>query len=307
MKFSVRQTERGSSGYPTHAVLQRQAYLRLHACVILWGVTAILGRLISLPALQLVAWRMALVVGVLVVVRRTWGGLRAMSLRSIVIFLGIGCVVAAHWYAFYTSIKISNASVAVSCLGLGSIFAAIIEPVLMRRPHERAELFLGVLAVPGVVLIVGGVPLQMRLGIVIGVVAALLSAIFTTLNKRFATNNDPFAITCIEMAAGVVVLGIPAILSGLTIPTPMDSVWLLVLAIACTLLPFVMWIQSLRYVTAFSTLLMLNLEPVYAILLAAVLFKEYEDLTLLFYIGTGIVLLTVLLQPHVRQFAHSTK
>ena len=307
MKFSVRQTERGSSGYPTHAVLQRQAYLRLHACVILWGVTAILGRLISLPALQLVAWRMALVVGVLVVVRRTWGGLRAMSLRSIVIFLGIGCVVAAHWYAFYTSIKISNASVAVSCLGLGSIFAAIIEPVLVRRPHERAELFLGVLAVPGVVLIVGGVPLQMRLGIVIGVVAALLSAIFTTLNKRFATNNDPFAITCIEMAAGVVVLGIPAILSGLTIPTPMDSVWLLVLAIACTLLPFVMWIQSLRYVTAFSTLLMLNLEPVYAILLAAVLFKEYEDLTLLFYIGTGIVLLTVLLQPHVRQFAHSTK
>mgnify|MGYP001598605627 FL=1 len=307
MKFSIRQTERGGSGHPAPAVLQRQAYFRLHACVILWGVTAILGRLISLPALQLVAWRMALVVGVLVVVRRTWGGLRAMSLRSIVIFLGIGCVVAAHWYAFYTSIKISNASVAVSCLGLGSIFAAIIEPVLMRRPHERAELFLGVLAVPGVVLIVGGVPLQMRLGIVIGVVAALLSAIFTTLNKRFATNNDPFAITCIEMAAGVVVLGIPAILSGLTIPTPMDSVWLLVLAIACTLLPFVMWIQSLRYVTAFSTLLMLNLEPVYAILLAAVLFKEYEDLTLLFYIGTGIVLLTVLLQPHVRQFAHSTK
>ena len=306
MKFSVRQTERGSSGYPTHAVLQRQAYLRLHACVILWGVTAILGRLISLPALQLVAWRMALVVGVLVVVRRTWGGLRAMSLRSIVIFLGIGCVAAAHWYAFYTSIKISNASVAVSCLGLGSIFAAIIEPVLMRRPHERAELFLGVLAVPGVVLIVGGVPLQMRLGIVIGVVAALLSAIFTTLNKRFATNDDPFSITCIEMAAGVVVLGIPAILSGLTVPTPMDAVWLLVLAVACTLLPFVMWIQSLRYVSAFSTLLMLNLEPVYAILLAAVLFKEYEDLTPLFYIGTGIVLLTVLLQPHVRRFARST-
>jgi drug/metabolite transporter (DMT)-like permease len=176
----------------------------------------------------------------------------------------------------------------------------------MRRPHERAELFLGVLAVPGVVLIVGGVPLQMRIGIVIGVVAALLSAIFTTLNKRFATNNDPFSITCIEMAAGVVVLGIPAILSGLTMPTPMDAVWLLVLAVACTLLPFVMWIQSLRYVSAFSTLLMLNLEPVYAILLAAVLFKEYEDLTPLFYIGTGIVLLTVLLQPHVRRFARST-
>ena len=285
---------------------ERQAYLRLHACVILWGVTAILGRLISLPALQLVAWRMALVVGVLLVVRKTWSGLRAMSLHSFFVFLGIGCVVAGHWFAFYTSIKISNASVAVSCLGLGSIFAAIIEPVVMRRPHERAELLLGMLAVPGVVLIVGGVPLQMRLGIVVGVVAALLSAIFTTLNKRFATNNNPFAITCVEMAAGVVVLGIPAVLGGLAMPTPMDAVWLLVLAVACTLLPFVVWIQSLRYVSAFTPLLMLNLEPVYAILLAAVLFKEYEDLTPLFYIGAGIVLLTVLLQPQVRRFARST-
>ena len=285
---------------------ERQAYLRLHACVILWGVTAILGRLISLPALQLVAWRMALVVGVLLVVRKTWSGLRAMSLHSFFVFLGIGCVVAGHWFAFYTSIKISNASVAVSCLGLGSIFAAIIEPVVMRRPHERAELLLGMLAVPGVVLIVGGVPLQMRLGIVVGVVAALLSAIFTTLNKRFATNNNPFAITCVEMAAGVVVLGIPAVLGGLAMPTPMDAVWLLVLAVACTLLPFVVWIQSLRYVSAFTTLLMLNLEPVYAILLAAVLFKEYEDLTPLFYIGAGIVLLTVLLQPQVRRLARST-
>ena len=285
---------------------ERQAYLRLHACVILWGVTAILGRLISLPALQLVAWRMALVVGVLLVVRKTWSGLRVMSLHSFFVFSGIGCVVAGHWFAFYTSIKISNASIAVSCLGLGSIFAAIIEPVVMRRPHERAELLLGILAVPGVVLIVGGVPLQMRLGIVVGVVAALLSAIFTTLNKRFATNNNPFAITCVEMAAGVVVLGIPAVLGGLAMPTPMDAVWLLVLAVACTLLPFVVWIQSLRYVSAFTTLLMLNLEPVYAILLAAVLFKEYEDLTPLFYIGAGIVLLTVLLQPQVRRLARST-
>ena len=285
---------------------ERKSYLRLHACVILWGVTAILGRLISLPALQLVAWRMALVVGVLLVVRKTWSGLRVMSLHSFFVFSGIGCVVAGHWFAFYTSIKISNASVAVSCLGLGSIFAAIIEPVVMRRPHERAELLLGILAVPGVVLIVGGVPLQMRLGIVVGVVAALLSAIFTTLNKRFATNNNPFAITCVEMAAGVVVLGIPAVLGGLAMPTPMDAVWLLVLAVACTLLPFVVWIQSLRYVSAFTTLLMLNLEPVYAILLAAVLFKEYEDLTPLFYIGAGIVLLTVLLQPQVRRLARST-
>jgi drug/metabolite transporter (DMT)-like permease len=244
---------------------------------------------------------MALVAVVLLAVRRTWIGVAGMPRRSVFVFVAIGLIVAAHWVAFYTSIKISNASVAVACLGLGSIFAAIIEPVVMRRPHERLEILLGVLAVPGVVLIVGGVPLEMRLGIAAGVVAALLSAIFTTLNKRFASNGDPFAITCLEMTAGAVVLGVPAALSGLTLPTQMDAIWLVVLAVACTLLPFVMWIQSLKHVSAFSTLLILNLEPVYAILLAAVLFQEYEDLTPLFYGGTTIVLLTVVLQPQLRR------
>ena len=227
-----------------------------------------------------------------------------MPLRSVFIFTVIGLIVASHWVAFYTSIKISNASVAVACLGLGSIFAAIIEPIVMQRCHDRLELLLGLLAVPGVVLIVGGVPLEMRLGIAVGVVAALLSAIFTTLNKRFTPKGDPFAITCIEMSAGAVVLGVPAALSGLTMPTQMDAIWLLVLAVACTLLPFVMWIQSLKYVSAFSTLLVLNLEPVYAILLAAVLFQEYEELTPLFYAGTAIILLAVVLQPRLRRLTY---
>ncbi|MFL2863158.1 MAG: DMT family transporter [Pirellulales bacterium] len=288
-------------------VEERQAYLQLHACVILWGFTAILGRLISLPAVQLVCWRMALVAVVLLAVRRTWFGVAGMPRRSVFVFVAIGLIVAAHWVAFYTSIKISNASVAVACLGLGSIFAAIIEPIVMRRPHERLELLLGVLAVPGVVLIVGGVPLEMRLGIAAGVVAALLSAIFTTLNKRFASSGDPFAITFLEMTAGAVVLSVPAALSGLTLPTQMDAIWLVVLAVACTLLPFVMWIQSLKHVSAFSTLLILNLEPVYAILLAAVLFQEYEDLTPLFYGGTAIVLLTVVLQPQLRRLTYFKK
>ena len=286
---------------------ERQAYLQLHACVILWGFTAILGRLISLPAVQLVCWRMALVAVVLLAVRRTWFGVAGMPRRSVFVFVAIGLIVAAHWVAFYTSIKISNASVAVACLGLGSIFAAIIEPIVMRRPHERLELLLGVLAVPGVVLIVGGVPLEMRLGIAAGVVAALLSAIFTTLNKRFASSGDPFAITFLEMTAGAVVLSVPAALSGLTLPTQIDAIWLVVLAVACTLLPFVMWIQSLKHVSAFSTLLILNLEPVYAILLAAVLFQEYEDLTPLFYGGTAIVLLTVVLQPQLRRLTYFKK
>ena len=127
------------------AVEERKAYLQLHTCVILWGFTAILGRLISLPALQLVCWRMALVAVVLLAVRRTWVGVAVMPVRSVFVFTVIGLIVASHWVAFYTSIKISNASVAVACLGLGSIFAAVIEPIVMQRPHDRLELLLGLL------------------------------------------------------------------------------------------------------------------------------------------------------------------
>ena len=181
--------------------------------------------------------------------------------------------------------------------------------VVMTRDQVRGfdNWAINTAGVPGVVLIVGGVPLEMRLGIAAGVVAALLSAIFTTLNKRFASSGDPFAITFLEMTAGAVVLSVPAALSGLTLPTQMDAIWLVVLAVACTLLPFVMWIQSLKHVSAFSTLLILNLEPVYAILLAAVLFQEYEDLTPLFYGGTAIVLLTVVLQPQLRRLTYFKK
>ena len=206
--------------------------------------------------------------------------------------------------AFYTSIKISNASVAVACLGFGSIFAAIIEPIVMRRPHERLEILLGILAVPGVVLIVGGVPLEMRLGIAAGIVAALLSAIFTTLNKRFGSNGDPFAITCLEMSAGAVLLSVPAFFSGLTMPSQMDAIWLYGVSHSVHLASICDGFNLFKYVSAFSTLLILNLEPVYAIVLAAALFQEYEEPDTFFYGGTAIVLLTVVLQPQLRRLSY---
>ena len=286
---------------------ERRAYFQLHGCVILWGFTAILGRIITLPAGELVAWRMACVTVLLATFHQTWKGLRVMRSRSIIIYLGIGCIVAAHWLAFYSSIKMANASVAVACLGLSSVFAAILEPFITRRPHERYEILLGALAIPGVVLIVGGVPIDFRLGIVIGVASAFLSSIFTTLNKRFAEADNAFTVTAIEMTAGAVLLGFPILVgNGFTTPTGEDLLWIIVLAAVCTLLPFVLWLHSLRNVSAFSTLLILNLEPVYAILLAAFLFHEYEDLTLLFYLGTAIVLLTVILQPRLRQLTPSS-
>lgn len=281
---------------------ERHARLSLHLCVLLWGFTAILGKIITLPTGALVVWRMGLVAALLALWPRVWRGIDAISRGQILRYAAIGVVIALHWLAFYGSIRLANASVAVGCVALGSVFAAIIEPLITGRPHERAELLLGLLVIPGMALLVGGVPLSMYLGVAVGVLSALLAALFAALNKRYATDDPPEAVTLIQMTAGAVAIALGAsVVFGvdqtLRLPDATDLGWLLVLAIVCTLLPFMLWLQALRQVSAFTTQLTLNLEPVYAIVLAALLFHEYQQLTPSFYVGVAVIIATVFLQP----------
>ncbi len=281
---------------------ERRARWSLHLCVLLWGFTAILGKLITLPTGALVVWRMGLVAALLALWPRVWRGIDAISRVQILRYAAIGVVVALHWLAFYGSIRLANASVAVGCVALGSVFAAILEPLITGRPHERAELLLGLLVIPGMALLVGGVPLSMYLGVAVGVLSALLAALFAALNKRYATDDPPEAVTLIQMTAGAVAIALGAsVVFGvdqtLRLPDATDLGWLLVLAVVCTLLPFMLWLQALRHVSAFTTQLTLNLEPVYAIVLAALLFHEYRQLTPSFYAGVAVIIATVFLQP----------
>jgi len=148
-----------------------KAQWQIHFCVILWGFTAILGKLITLQALALVWWRMLIVVVALALVPTVWRGLRAMPLRLIAAYAGIGCLVALHWLTFYGAIKLANASVAATCMGVGPAFLALVEPWLTRKRFDARELALGVLVIPGVVLVAGGVPVSMHLGLGIGMAA----------------------------------------------------------------------------------------------------------------------------------------
>ena len=145
----------------------RRAQLQIHFCVLLWGVTAILGKLITLPALPLVWWRMLLVVAALALIPRVWRGLRALPARLVLAYAGIGVLVALHWLTFYGAIKLANASVAATCIALAPVFTAVIEPWVARRPFRPRELALGVAVLPGVALVVGGVPDGMRLGVAV--------------------------------------------------------------------------------------------------------------------------------------------
>src|SRR5688500_9071930 len=181
---------------------------QIHLCVVLWGFTAILGKLITLPAMALVVQRMAIVAGVLLLVPRVWRGLRAIGGRLFLIYAGIGVLVAAHWLTFYGAIKLANASVAVTCIAVASAFLPFVEPWLAGSRFNPRELLLGVAVVPGVALVVGGVPAGMHVGIVVGIVSAVLVAIFGALNKRYVERADPLTVTVVEQGCGGAVLAL---------------------------------------------------------------------------------------------------
>ncbi|MFZ2754338.1 MAG: DMT family transporter [Lysobacteraceae bacterium] len=291
----------------TSSTATRTAWLQIHACVVLWGFTAIIGKLISLPALPLVWWRMLLVVALLMLLPRVWRGLRAMSARLRWSYAGVGVLVALHWLTFYASIKLSNASVGATCMALATVFTALIEPVLTGKRLSKHEVGLGIAVLPGVALVAGGVPGDMLIGVVVGTISALFVACFSSLNKRLVEHSDALSVTALEMAAGVAAMTVIAPLTGLlspafggdpfVLPDLRDGVYLLALAVACTLVPFALSLMALRHLTAFGSQLAINLEPIYAIALAILLLGEQRELTPQFYLGVAIILGVVLVYP----------
>jgi len=279
-----------------------RAQWQMHACVLLWGFTAILGKAITLEAMALVVWRMGLVAAALLVLPRVWRGLAALPPRLCLAYAGIGTLVALHWLTFYGAIKLANASVAVTCIALATVFVPLVEPWLTGKRFEPRELLLGAAVVPGVAMVVGGVPDGMRAGIVVGTISAILVAIFGALNKRYVERADPLTVTALELGAGGLVLALltpllPWFGTPLVLPGPRDAALLLVLAMACTLLPYALSLVALRHMSAFSAQLAVNLEPIYAIILAIVLLGEQKELGALFYAGVAIILAGVFAHP----------
>ena len=276
----------------------RRALIEIHICVVLWGITAILGKLISLPALQLVWWRMLLVVAALSCLPRVWRSLKAIPPRLMAVYAGIGCLVALHWLAFYGSVKLANASVAATTMALAPAVTALIEPALTGSRFERHNLLLGILVIPGVALVVGGIPQEMHWGFWLGVVSAALASLFNALNKRYLGHHDAMAVTWFEIGAGFLLVAAIAPFaapngSAIVLPDVRDGALLLVLAILCTLIPYAVALAALRHVSAFTAQLAINLEPVYAICIAVAFLGEARDLDTAFFVGVAIVLAAV--------------
>lgn len=277
-----------------------QARWQIHFCVLLWGFTAILGKLITLPALQLVWWRTLLVAGALLLIPRVWRGLKAMPARLRWAYAGIGVLVSLHWLTFYAAIKLANASVGATCIALGPVFLSLVEPWIAKRRFDPRELMIGVAVVPGVAMVVGGVPSGMRAGIAVGALSALLVALFGSLNKRLVDHGDPLTVTCLELGTGTLFLTLLAPLMpgpAFVLPSLHDATLLLVLSFGCTLLPFALALVALRHMSAFGTQMVTNLEPVYAIVLAILMLGEQRQLDGWFYAGVAVILAAVFMHP----------
>ncbi len=299
---------------PNHLAITK-AWIQIHVCVVLWGFTAILGKLITLEALPLVLWRMGLVAASLFLLPMVWRTVLALKPALLLAFCGIGALVAMHWLTFYGAIKLSNASVAVTCIATVPVFLSLVEPVLAGRRFQLKELLLGLMVLPGIFLVVGGTPQSMNTGIIMGIVSAMFVALFAALNKRFILRADPLSVTAIEMAAGCALLAVLGLIAGslgafadvagildnntsiFALPAGPDIAWMAILAFGCTLLPFALSLMALRHLSAYASALAVNLEPIYAIILAAVLLGEQQELSARFYLGAAIIIAVVLIYP----------
>ncbi len=272
----------------------RNPHLQLHLCVLLWGFTAILGKVITLSAIPLVFWRVLIVSLCLCLWLPVWRQLAGLTRRDIGIAAVNGVVITVHWLCFYGAVKMANASVAATCLALAPIFLALFGPLLQRKRFVARDLLVAVIALPGVALVVGGIPHDMRGGFALGALAALLAALFSSINQGLAQRMPALALTHIQMSSGALLLGLTIPfwpLAGINFawPQPTDLGWLLVLALACTLVPFALIVVVLRRISAFGVQLAVNLEPVYAIALAALLLGEGAELRWPFYAGVALI------------------
>jgi drug/metabolite transporter (DMT)-like permease len=279
----------------------RKAFFQLHIAVLLAGLTGILGKLISLNEGLLVWWRLfitAVSLWLLAAVRRQ--DIR-IGRRDLWRIIGIGGIAALHWVCFYGSIKYSNVSVGLLCFSAVGFFTAIVEPLVLGHRVDVVELLLGLLAIVGIFFIFQVDP-HYKTGIVAGLVSSLLASLFPVLNKRILRRVAPQTVTLYELSGGCLVLTAlmplylwlfpaPSLLPGLA-----DLGWLLVLSWACTVLAFNLGLMALQKISAFTVSLTYNLEPVYGIFLAFVVFREDKYFNKGFYVGLGIILGSIVLQ-----------
>ena len=281
-----------------------KSYLHLHLIVFIWGFTAILGALITLDALPLVWFRMLFAVGFIAIYLYYKKLPLRVPFKILMQFLFSGLVIALHWFTFFHAIKISNVSITLACLSTGALFAAILEPLLYGKKIVPYELFFGSLVVVGLYIIFN-VEGNYFIGILTALSSAFLSALFAVINSRLVQSYDATVISFYELSGGVVFFSVLLLFFGsfsfeffqLSVK---DLLYLLILSSVCTAYAFIASTSVMKFLSPYTVMLTINLEPIYGIILAVLIFEEKEQMSFGFYIGAFIILLTVLLNAIIK-------
>lgn len=282
-----------------------KSYLLLHLIVFIWGFTAILGALISLDALPLVWWRMSLAVLFIIIYVLVKKISLKIPKKTLLAFLFAGLIIALHWLTFFKAIKVSNVSITLACLSTGAFFTSILEPLLFGKKIVWYEVLFGLIVVAGLYIIFN-VELDYVYGILLALTSAFLSALFTVINAKFTKEYMPSVISFYELLGGVVFLSIYLLFSNgfsnefFTLSIS-DFGWLMLLASICTAYAFIASVKVMKYLSPYTVMLTINLEPVYGIILAVLLFKDAERMSPMFYVGAAIILTTVVLNGIIKK------
>ncbi|WP_316833589.1 DMT family transporter [Pedobacter nutrimenti] len=281
----------------------KTAYIKLHIALILAGFTGIFGRLITLNE-GMLSWYRMLISGVVMLIYLTLSGKqRFISSPGKLKIAATGSILGLHWLFFYGSIKYSNISVGVVCFALTSFFNAILAPVINKKRLSVQELLLSGLTLCGIGLIFG-MDASYRTGILLGVVSSIFGALYTIFNERLTKVYKSETMILYQMLGGFLglTLVMPLFLAlspaSSLLPSLADLCWLLVLSILCTIVMYLLIIDALRVISSFTVSLTFNLEPLYTILLAIVIYHENKSLSIGFYAGCMLILLSLALQMY---------
>ena len=287
-----------------------KSYLHLHVIVFIWGFTAILGKLISLEALDLVWYRMLFASVIMTFVVLFNKEKMKVPFNVLVGFIVSGIIIAAHWLTFYQAIKVSNVSITLACLSTGAFFASILEPIFYKRKVIWYELLFGVIVVVGLGIIFN-VETKYKTGIYLAVTSAFLSALFSVINGKYAKEYNPNIISLYELSSGVFFISIYLFFAGSFTPAFFalsinDLIWLFLLSSICTAYAFSASVKVMKFLSPFTVMLTINLEPIYGIILALLIFDDTEEMTPMFYVGALVILATVIANGIVKSYKKVT-
>jgi drug/metabolite transporter (DMT)-like permease len=272
--------------------------------VVILGLTGVFGKLISLDAIHLVWYRMGIAFVSLALFLLFKKQLFSISKQNFFGILGVGVLVTLHWLCFFQSIKVSTVSVAVVCLATSSLFSALIEPLFFKRKLLAYEVIMGVIVLAALAFVMG-TDTQYIWGYFYGIMAAFLGTLFTLFNAKYIKKVGAAQITMIEMLAGVIIISCLLLVRQdyavfTTLISATDFTYLLILGIVCTALVFVWMTEIMRHITPFSLIMGINMEPIYSILLALLIFKDSEFMSPSFYIGGSVIIGVIFLEGYLK-------